>query len=100
MRRRQQNVRLRTAELAAFIVEKIMRRSWVFIALALALLSACASQPVDMISCPEPRPELCTMEFVPTCAVLAGGKRKEFASPCAACADELVTGYVSGGCSK
>lgn len=98
MRRRQQNVRLRTAELVAFIVEKIMRRSWVFI--ALGLLSACASQPVDMISCPEPRPELCTMEFAPTCAVLARGKRKEFASPCTACADELVTGYVSGGCSK
>ena len=98
MRRRRQNVRLRTAELVAFIVEKIMRRSWVFV--ALALLSACASQPVDMIICPEPRPELCTMEFVPTCAVLARGKRKEFASPCTACADELVTGYVSGGCSK
>jgi entry exclusion lipoprotein TrbK len=79
-----------------------MRQSWVFIALALALalLTACASQPVDMISCPEPRPELCTMEFAPTCAVLARGKRKEFASPCTACADELVTGYVSGGCSK
>lgn len=66
------------------------------------LLSACASQPAANIAstaCTEPRPLVCTMEFLPTCAVLAAGGRKEFASPCTACADAGVTGYVNGPCA-
>ena len=67
------------------------------------LLSACASQPaankIASTACTEPRPQVCTMEFLPTCAVLAAGGRKEFASPCTACADTGVTGYVNGPCA-
>ena len=64
------------------------------------LLSACASEPLDTIACTDPRPQVCTMEFAPACAVLASGVRKEFASPCSACADPAVTGYVSGPCPE
>jgi len=66
----------------------------------LGLLSACASKPPDTTACTEPRPQVCTMEFAPTCAVLESGGRKEFASPCTACADPAVTGYVSGSCPE
>ena len=70
---------------------------------ALTLLSACASAPVapeGATSCTEPRPLVCTMEFLPTCAVLSAGGRKEFASPCTACADNAVSGYVTGPCPE
>jgi hypothetical protein len=66
------------------------------------LLSACASEPAanaDATACTEPRPLVCTMQFGPTCAVLSTGGRKEFASPCTACADTGVTGYVNGPCA-
>jgi hypothetical protein len=63
------------------------------------LLSACASQPDATTACIEPRSLVCTREFNPTCAVLAAGGRKEFASPCTACADPAVTGYVTGPCA-
>ena len=65
----------------------------------LILLSACASQPVATTACTEPRPLVCTMQFLPTCAVLGAGRRKEFASPCTACADAAVTAYVAGPCA-
>lgn len=66
----------------------------------LLLLAACASAPEPATQCPEPRPLVCTMEFLPTCAVLKAGGRKEFASPCTACSDEAVTGYTSGSCPE
>lgn len=69
----------------------------------LTLLSACAGAPIapeGTISCSEPRPLVCTMEFLPTCAVLSSGGLKEFASPCTACADTAVTGYVVGSCPE
>ena len=63
-------------------------------------LSGCAtSPPAATVACPEPRPELCTMEYAPACAVLASRARKEFASPCTACADENTVGYVAGPCA-
>ncbi len=66
----------------------------------LILLSACAVAPIAATSCTEPRPLVCTMEFLPTCAVLGAGGRKEFASPCTACADHAVSGYVTGPCPE
>lgn len=67
---------------------------------ALGLLPACAAEPLGTTPCADPRPQVCTMEFAPACAVLAGGGRKEFSSPCSACADPAVTGYVSGPCPE
>ena len=67
----------------------------------IVVLSACAGQPpIASTACTEPRPLVCTMQFLPTCAVLAAGGRKEFASPCTACADKSVTGYVTGPCAE
>ncbi len=74
-----------------------MRRVWAIA--VIFTLSACASQPEATTACTEPRPLVCTMQFLPTCAVLAGGGRKEFASPCTACADAAVTSYVATPCA-
>jgi hypothetical protein len=66
----------------------------------LILLSACASVPEETVLCAEPRPQVCTMEFLPTCAVLSARGRKEFASPCVACSDPATMGYVTGPCPE
>lgn len=67
---------------------------------AILMLSACASQPEATTECAEPRPLVCTREFRPTCAVLAAGGTREFASPCTACADKSVSGYIAGPCPE
>ena len=77
--------------------------------LVAALLMACAGpsgqgpsgQPAAIEGlrlCEEPRPQVCTLEYAPVCAVLDGGERKEFASGCSACGDKTVTGHVEGPC--
>jgi hypothetical protein len=75
-----------------------MRSAYIFA--TVALLSACAGQPTANTACTEPRPLVCTREFRPTCAVLAAGGTKEFASPCTACADIAVSGYNAGPCPE
>ena len=65
----------------------------------LVLLCGCAGQP-ETTECTEPRPLVCTMEYAPTCAVLGMGERKEYSSPCNACADDAVQGYVDGACTE
>ncbi len=67
---------------------------------AITLLTACASAPEATTACAEPRPLVCTMQFLPTCAVLANGSSKEFSSPCTACSDTQVTGYVAEPCPE
>lgn len=69
-------------------------------AAAIVLLTACASVPEATTACAEPRPLVCAMQFQPTCAVLANGGRKEFSSPCTACSDPVVAGYVIGPCPE
>jgi len=72
----------------------------VIAALATALvLAGCAGQP-DTTACTDPRPQVCTLEYNPTCAVLATGERKEYASPCNACADDQVASYEPGACPE
>jgi hypothetical protein len=94
----QRNVTLALAVLFATTLEKTMRRACAIA--VLILLSACASLPEGSTACTEPRPLVCTMQFQPTCAVLAGGGRKEFSSPCTACADTAVTAYVASPCAN
>ena len=73
----------------------------VFVCVALIpVLSACASTPEPANPCADIRPLVCTMEYAPTCAVLIGGGRKEFTSPCTACASDEVSGYDTGPCPE
>ena len=81
--------------------EKFMRISSV---LACLLLAACANKevadPAGLVRCPETRPQVCTMEYAPSCATLIAGGQKEYSSGCNACADDAVASYVPGSCTE
>ena len=54
-------------------------------------------------ACTMPRPEACTMEYRPVCAVkdtAAGPETIEYSNPCHACSDPAVTGYTPGACGE
>lgn len=51
------------------------------------------------VRCASPRPQVCTMEYDPVCARLQGGGVSVYSSPCNACADDAVTGYLPGACT-
>ena len=61
--------------------------------LVLFVLQACSGSPyarqakryAEDVLCPEERPQVCTMEYAPVCALLDNGRRQEFASACNAC---------------
>ena len=48
--------------------------------------------------CPEPRPEICTMNYLPVCAQRKDGTFKSYANGCTSCTDTEVTGYRDGEC--
>ena len=48
--------------------------------------------------CKEPRPQICTMEYVPVCAKLKDNTFKTFASGCSACSDKNVILYKAEKC--
>tara|TARA_R100000005_G_scaffold79178_4_gene46358 strand:- start:7059 stop:7367 length:309 start_codon:yes stop_codon:yes gene_type:complete len=50
--------------------------------------------------CTEPRPQVCTMEYNPVCALRDGGQRETLASPCNACADAGVVSHTPGVCDS
>lgn len=73
----------------------------VFVCAALSIiLSACVSTPEPANFCTDPRPSVCTRVYAPTCAVLNGGGRKEFSSPCTACSSDAVSGFDAGPCPQ
>ena len=55
-------------------------------------------EPPGWVACPEPRPEVCTMEYDPVCGSLRDGDRRTFSNGCGACAEAQVVGYVPGEC--
>jgi hypothetical protein len=52
----------------------------------------------DLTACSDPRPEMCTQDYRPVCAVLANGTRRTASNGCTACSDPDVTGWVDGAC--
>lgn len=53
----------------------------------------------SLVQCSPPRPQVCTMEYNPVCAQRADGTASVYSSPCNACADDNVTGYLPGACA-
>ncbi len=77
--------------------------------LLLALLTtACASSdsksteqpPVVTTACEDPRPQICTMEYMPVCATLEDGQSKTYSSGCSACGDTAVKQHQPGACEE
>ncbi len=52
----------------------------------------------EMAACTEPRPQVCTQDYQPVCAVLQDGSLKTYSNGCSACSDPAVTGYREGTC--
>ena len=46
----------------------------------------------DLTLCPEPRPQICTREYMPVCGYnSADDSWKTYGNPCSACADSAVS---------
>jgi hypothetical protein len=52
----------------------------------------------EMVTCPEPRPQVCTQDYRPVCAKLQDGNFKTYSNGCTACTDPAVAGYREGAC--
>ncbi len=52
----------------------------------------------NMIRCTEPRPEICTQEYLPVCAKLKNGAKQTYAPGCVACSDADVVSYRPDPC--
>jgi hypothetical protein len=48
--------------------------------------------------CADPRPEICTQEYLPVCGQLREGDLRTYSNGCTACSDESVVSYVPGKC--
>jgi len=66
----------------------------------------CASDPdtaliedsQNLLTCPEVRPQICTMEYAPVCGVTQDNQSETFANGCGACSHPDVIGYKPGEC--
>lgn len=81
--------------------------SWVALTFGVLALSGCfaslsttggAGNSAAAVRCEQPRPRVCTMEYLPVCAALSAGDTETYASGCNACADIAVISYVDGAC--
>lgn len=52
----------------------------------------------EAVICKDPRPQICTMQYIPVCAQLKDGSVKTYASGCSACADPEVRSYKKESC--
>lgn len=48
--------------------------------------------------CKDPRPQICTMEYLPVCATKKDATVKTYANGCTACSDKNVVNYREGAC--
>ena len=67
---------------------------------ATALIGACQNQPaqyneIDNL-CADPRPQMCTMNYLPVCGVLEDNSQKTYSNACSACSDGNVVGSQRG----
>lgn len=68
----------------------------------LSAISACSASPpiaeTPPHQCEDPRPQVCTLEYAPVCALRGEGEWREYSNGCGACADPEVSGYRDGPC--
>jgi hypothetical protein len=54
----------------------------------------------EVAQCKDPRPMVCTMEYIPVCANLEAGGTATYPSGCNACADVAVASWVNSPCEE
>jgi hypothetical protein len=68
----------------------------------LLLLVGCSSTDnkieKGVTACTDPRPEMCTQDYNPTCGLLKNGGEKTYSNACTACSDSDVASYKPGIC--
>ena len=62
--------------------------------------AAFAGEEPVLKSCPEPRPQVCTMDYTPVCARHTDGSFKTYSNGCTACTNPSVEGYFAGPCES
>jgi len=83
-----------------------MKKFIIMSILALILLG-CEKQPVNLSPqqdyldkvCKNPRPQICTREYIPVCGTVAA-EVKTYGNACTACSDSNVSSYRTGACEK
>jgi hypothetical protein len=68
---------------------------------ALFALIGCGSQSnanSSITACEDPRPEICTADYVPVCGAHADGTQRTYSNACSACSVVEVQGYSDGAC--
>lgn len=83
------------------------------VSLALAVVAGCGAkpqqEPLKLMQCSEPRPQMCTREYKPVCASRDTGVRcvttpcpstewRTYGNACDACSDTKVREYREGAC--
>ena len=48
--------------------------------------------------CKEPRPQMCTMDYTPVCALVDKTAVKTFGNACGACSNNNVSAYIANEC--
>ncbi|NCF11011.1 MAG: hypothetical protein GWP66_10070 [Gammaproteobacteria bacterium] len=83
--------------------------AWVGIVALLWAVTGCAAMTpgtqdepadADLVTCTDPRPQMCTMQYDPVCGRIGVGDAAEwktYASGCSACGDPQVSAYRPGG---
>jgi len=69
----------------------------------LLLVSGCQSSPVQIenkLVCKNPRPEICTMNYLPVCGFDSNNKSRTYSNACGACSDKNVVSYIKDECSE
>ena len=70
----------------------------------LLLLTSCATTtggefPANAVQCTNPRPQVCTMDYNPVCAIREEtAEMATYANACGACADITVMYHQPGAC--
>jgi hypothetical protein len=59
-----------------------------------------AAEEPPVTACAEPRPQACTMEYIPVCGHRYDGEHKTYPNACSACADRDVSGRHPGPCEE
>jgi len=99
------------------MILKALSQRMIFATLLVCLfIVGCGSSSVDSLAdfkldgkCEDPRPELCTMDYRPVCALRDTGVRcvttpcpstewNTYSNACSACSDPAVRGYKYGEC--